>query len=252
MAKLLIFNWKMNPETVEEAVSLAKASDYENTVIVPPFLFIEEVGKVLKKAKLGAQDVAWADKGAFTGEVSAQELKNLCVEYVIIGHSERRHKLGETDEVIAKKMKSAVDAGLTPILCVGETEKESGIMNQESRMNYIKNQLEQGLKYIHNSSFLIRNSLIVAYEPVWAIGTGNSESPESALKTIKFIKDFLRPTPYGLRAKVLYGGSVDSKNLNDYLSVGGRSSSGGKYIDGALVGGASLKVPEIEGMLKLI
>src|SRR3989338_1586575 len=124
MPKLLIFNWKMNPETLEEALFLAMASDYKNAVVAPPFPFIEEVGKVLKKARLGAQDLHWEEKGAFTGEVSAKELKDLCVEYVIVGHSERRHKLGETDEMVAKKMKAAVDAGLIPVLCVGETKKE--------------------------------------------------------------------------------------------------------------------------------
>src|SRR3989344_4482665 len=111
MSKLLILNWKMNPATLEEALFLAMESDYKKAVVAPPFPFIEEVGKVLKKAKLGAQDLFWEEKGAFTGEVSAQELKNLCVEYVIVGHSERRHKLGETDEMIAKKLKAALENG---------------------------------------------------------------------------------------------------------------------------------------------
>src|SRR3989344_7660855 len=124
MAKLLIFNWKMNPATLEEALFLGMASDSKNVVVAPPFPFIEEVGKELKKAELGAQDLFWESEGAFTGEVSAKELKNIGVKYVIVGHSERRHKLGETDEVVAKKLKAALDEGLTPVLCVGETKKE--------------------------------------------------------------------------------------------------------------------------------
>src|SRR3972149_3538484 len=111
MEKLIVANWKMNPATVAEAKKLAKASDVAGLVIAPPHLYIGEVAKVLKKAELGAQDVFWAPKGAYTGEVSAEELKALGVKYVIVGHSERRRNLGETDEMVAKKLKAAVDAG---------------------------------------------------------------------------------------------------------------------------------------------
>lgn len=237
MSKLLIFNWKMNPGTLKEAVALAKASDYKNVVMTPPFLFIEEVAKVLKKAKLGAQDVFWESKGAFTGEVSAQELKDLCVEYVIVGHSERRHQLGETDEMIAKKLKAAAENGLTPVLCVGETKAEKDAGKKEV---VIKKQLTKGLSLITKSYKLKANSLLVAYEPVWAIGTGDPETSESARETIKYIKKILRPTPYDLRVRVLYGGSVNSSNLADYIKF--------KEIDGALVGGASLNKEEVKKM----
>ena len=228
----------MNPGSLSEAVALAKASDYKNVVVAPPFPFIEEVGKVLKKAELGAQDLFWEDKGAFAGEVSAEELKSVGVKYVIIGHSERRHKLGETDEMIAKKLKAAVDGGLIPVLCVGETKKEKETDQKEA---VLEKQLKTALSNIQipNSKFQI----IVAYEPVWAIGTGDPETPESAVKTIKYIKSLLKtlyPKPSTLNPKVLYGGSVNSQNLGDYLKY--------KEVDGALVGGASLNKEEVKKM----
>lgn len=234
MDKLLILNWKMNPGTLKEAVALAKDSDFKSVVVAPPFPFIEEVGKVLKKAKLGAQDIFWESKGAFTGEVSAQELKDLCVEYVIIGHSERRHKLGETDEMIAKKLKAAAENGLTPVLCVGETKKEKDSGKKEA---VIERQLKIGLSLLSQKPKAKSQKLLVAYEPVWAIGTGDPETPESARETIQFIKKTLS-------TKVLYGGSVNSNNLADYLKF--------KEIDGALVGGASLNKEEIKKMAILL
>ncbi len=230
MNKPLILNWKMNPETLREAVALAKASDFKNTVVVPPLPFLEEVGKVLKKAELGAQDLFWEDKGAFTGEVSAKELKDIGVKYVIIGHSERRHKLGETDEMIAKKLKAALENGLTPVLCVGETKKEKDAGQKEE---VIKRQIEKGLSLVSQKSKVKSQKLLIAYEPVWAIGTGDPETPEGARETIQFIKKIIS-------AKVLYGGSVNSENLADYLKF--------KEVDGALVGGASLNKEEVKKM----
>jgi len=238
MAKILILNWKMNPSTLEEALFLAMDSDYKNAVVTPPFPFIEEVGKILKKAKLGAQDLYWELKGAFTGEVSAKELKSVGVKYVIIGHSERRHKLGETDEMIAKKIKAAADSGLIPVLCVGETKKEKDAGQREK---VIERQLKIGLSQL---SKVKSKMLLIAYEPVWAIGTGDPETPESALKTINYIKKLLKTTDKRLQTKVLYGGSVNSQNLSDYLKY--------KEVDGALVGGASLKKEEVKKMFKLI
>lgn len=241
--KILIFNWKMNPVTLAEASILAQASDHENVVVAPPFPFLESVSGALIKAKLGAQDLFWEEKGAFTGEVSAQELKSIGVSYVIIGHSERRHKLGETDEIIAKKMKAALGSGLIPVLCVGETkaEKDSGI-----RESVIERQLESGLclinREIHDD---VKNSgkFLIAYEPVWAIGTGDPETPAGAVKAIDYIKSLIS-NRCGLKVGVLYGGSVDSKNLKDFLSL--------KEIDGALVGGASLKKEEVEKMIEIV
>src|SRR3989338_8205294 len=249
MPKLLIFNWKMNPETLEEALFLAMASDYKNVVVAPPFPFLEEVGKVLKKADLGAQDLFWdppqntfvggKSKDAYTGEVSAAQLKSVGVKYVIIGHSERRHKLGETDEMIAKKLKAALDEGLIPVLCVGETKKEK---EDGERKKVIERQLEIGLSLIPKRSTLSAGRFIIAYEPVWAIGTGNPETPDSAVETIKLIKSLV--VSRWSSVKVLYGGSVNSQNLGDYLKY--------EEIDGALVGGASLDKEEVKAMVGLI
>ncbi|MBI4992069.1 MAG: triose-phosphate isomerase [Candidatus Harrisonbacteria bacterium] len=239
MTKLLILNWKMNPATLKEALSLAKASDYKNVVVAPPFPFLEEVGKVLKKSRLGAQDLFYEEKGAFTGEVSAKELKSVRVKYVIIGHSERRHKFDETDEMVAKKMKAAAENKLIPVLCVGETIEEKNAGKKEA---VIERQLKIGL-FLYPRPYTL-NPFIVAYEPVWAIGTGNPETPESALETIKYIRKILNAKPYTLNPKILYGGSVDSRNLRDYLKY--------KEVDGALVGGASLKKEEVKKMISYV
>ncbi len=240
MSKLLIFNWKMNPETLKEGVVLARASNFKGVVVAPPFPFLEEIGKILKKAELGAQDLFWENKGAFTGEVSAKELKDTGVKYVIIGHSERRHKLGETDEVIAKKLKSAVENGLIPVLCVGETKKEKDSGQREA---VIKRQIEKGLSLVNGQIPKINGQLLIAYEPVWAIGTGDPETPESAVETIKYIKSLVMGHK-SLVTKVLYGGSVNSQNLGDYIKY--------KEADGALVGGASLKKEEVKKMVIFI
>lgn len=239
MVKLLIFNWKMNPLTLREALALAKVSDAPNVVVAPPFVFIEEAGKKLKKAKLGAQDLFWEVGGAFTGEISPKELKKLGVKYVIVGHSERRHKLGETDEVIAKKAEAAIENKLIPVLCVGETFTEKRAGEKEL---VLKRQLVKGLSRVRSHKSLV-GKLVIAYEPVWAIGTGHPESPESALETIKFIKA-LMVKYYAVSPKVLYGGSVNSHNLKDYLQY--------KEVDGALVGGASLNKNEIRAIIKII
>ena len=239
MSKLLIFNWKMNPATLKEAVVLAKASDFKNAVVAPPFPFLEEVGKVLKKSLLGAQDLFYEEKGAFTGEVSAKELKSVGVKCVIIGHSERRHKFDETDEMVSKKMKAVADNKLIPVFCVGETIEEKNAGRKEA---VIERQLKIGLSLYPKPYTL--NPFIVAYEPVWAIGTGEPEAPVSALKIIQFIKKILSTFDFPLSTKVLYGGSVDSQNLNSYIQY--------KEVDGALIGGASLKKEEIKKLIKLV
>lgn len=239
MAKLLIFNWKMNPATPGEASVLAQASDYENVVVAPPFPFLETVADVLIKAKLGAQDLFWEAAGAFTGEVSAQELKNIGTSHVIVGHSERRHKLGESDEVVAKKMKAAIDAGLIPILCVGETKEQRENGNWQS---VIEGQLNSAISQFEIPP--LKFNFLIAYEPVWAIGTGDPETPEHAAETIGFIKKILSNWKLEISTKILYGGSVDSRNLKNFLQR--------KEIDGALVGGASLKIEEVEKMVKML
>ncbi len=220
--KLVVFNWKMNPETLEDAINIAKESDYKNIVIVPPFVFLEEVGKIIRKAKLGAQDLSYKDSrgGSFTGEVSAVELINLGVKYVIIGHSERR-AMGETNSTIFSKIKTAMDSNLIPILCIGENleERKSGLTRK-----VIRNQIYSGLSLTNRNN----KPIVLAYEPVWAIGTGKPDTIESAREIIGYIKELTDQN-----CRVLYGGSINSRNINDFL----------KYpeIDGVLIGSASLE-----------
>ena len=219
-------NWKLNPTSEVEAIKLAKAEDFKNVIIAPPFPFLKSVGGFIRNADLGAQDVFWKEEGAYTGEVSASQLKSLGVNYVIIGHFERR-ALGETDEIVNKKIKAALQAGLKIILCVGEnwSIRRKGLA---AAKKFVKNQLQKDLGGIKN--------LIVAYEPVWAIGTGKSDKPSETVEMVKFIKKILN-------AKVLYGGSVNSKNAKSFLDK--------KEISGALVGGASLNAKEFKKIIRI-
>ena len=242
MKKLIIANWKMNPGTLREAINLAKASDYKNVVITPPFPFLGAISKTLKRAELGSQDVFWAEKGAFTGEVSAQQLKNIGVQYVIIGHSERRRYFHETDEMINKKIKAALKANLKVILCVGENKfvRKKGI---SAAKRFIKNQLQKDLKGIENWKLKIRN-LIVAYEPIWAIGTGKSDQPKDAVEMARFIKKVLDSRFMIHDSRVLYGGSVNSKDIESFIKH--------KEIGGALIGRASLRSGEFKRIIVIV
>jgi len=239
MPKLIIANWKMNPATEAEAVALAEQSDFDNVVLCPPFPFLEAVRAVVKKAKLGAQDFFWKNPiGPYTGEVSAAELKGLGVEYAIIGHSERRLNLGETDEMVARKMATAVKEGLIPILCVGETaeQKEGGDRDQVLKQEVAVG-LSQTLVAINPERYLI----YIAYEPIWAISTSESaqpDNPEDTVSAVNFIKQVLTEIKSGFNIKFLYGGSVNWRNADGYLEK--------PEIEGLLVGGASLVPEEIK------
>ena len=242
MKKLIIANWKMNPASLKEAKELFDSiSKIKNPnldlIVCPPFVYLEKLvasasAKGYGGLAFGSQDCFWKNQGAYTGEISPLMLKNLGVEYVIVGHSERRNYLGETDEMIAKKIKAVVENELTPILCIGETGKEK---KEGKTFQVLKKQLNKAL--INSST----HKLIIAYEPVWAIGTGNYCQPKDALGMIKYIKDILNSKFKIQNSKLLYGGSVDSKNIADYL----------KYpeIDGALVGGASIKTEEFKKII---
>jgi triosephosphate isomerase len=216
---LIVANWKMNPVALAEAKELFSAIKKLDAVICPPFCYLSS--KIMPsgaKFRLGAQNCHWEEKGAYTGEISPKMLKSLGVEYVIIGHSERRIHFQETDEIINKKLKAALQSALIPILCVGEKKGEDANL-------IIENQINNDLKDIAQDD---ARKIIIAYEPVWAIGTGDfceSKIAETALRLIK-IK---------VNTKVLYGGSVNSKISADYLRVG---------FDGLLVGGASLNAEE--------
>jgi triosephosphate isomerase len=246
--KLIVANWKMNPQSLNEAKKLFNSvknwikrnSDILQNVriiICPPFVYLSNIASSNFQHRtsiisLGAQDLFWEEKGAFTGEISPTMLKNLGVEYVIVGHSERRQVLGETDEMINKKLKAAIKTKLKPILCIGEKRREVGSRKYEE----IRNQLKKALKGIPNSFFRLPDSLTIAYEPVWAIGTGNPCKPENAKEVLLFLRKIVK-------FPILYGGSVNSKIAKDYIEVG---------FDGLLVGGASLDPKEFIEIIKSV
>ncbi|MBE0551467.1 MAG: triose-phosphate isomerase [Ignavibacterium sp.] len=241
-------NWKMNNDLKEseklivELKNLLKNEKPNCDVIVcPPFTSLSEASKLVSGSsiKLGAQNMHFEDSGAFTGEVSASMLKSVGCEYVILGHSERRHIFGESNEVINKKIKKALSAGLKPIFCIGELleERENGSTNE-----VVKSQILKGLKGISADDM---KNVIVAYEPVWAIGTGKTASPAQAQEVHEFIRDLIE-IDYSLEVAndlvIQYGGSVKPDNAKELLSQ--------KDIDGALVGGACLKADSFLGIIK--
>ena len=235
---LIAGNWKMNT-TVSEAIELVKAMKNElekavsvEKVICPPFVSLEPVKELLKGSviKLGAQNLFFAEKGAYTGEISPAMVADLC-EYVIIGHSERRQHFHETGDVVNEKVIAALQAGLTPILCVGERLEENEAGKTEE---IVADQLSSALMGVKEPK-----GLTIAYEPVWAIGTGKPATGEQANGTIAFIRQNvagLCGEKMAQEMRILYGGSVDSANAAEFMQQ--------PEIDGALVGGASLKANE--------
>jgi len=241
--KYIIANWKMNPSSSEEALRLIKNTmavqlpKNIELIIAPPFIYLYLVKKNFKnEIKLAAQNVGWFERGAFTGEISGLMLKNIGCDYVIIGHSERRHKIGETDEMINLKLKAAFKAGLNPILAVGEKERGDDIIK------VLNSQIKSDLDGIETSEI---SKLIIAYEPVWAIGTGLSDTPDHALSSALLIRKIIGNlyTPdFAIDLPVLYGGSVTAENAADFIGQTG--------INGALVGGASLNIEEFLKIIK--
>lgn len=231
--KIIVANWKMRPDTLQEAEDLFRLS--RGAIVCPPFVYIEALSK-LTEAVLGAQDCHFEDEGAFTGEVSAKMLKNLGVKYVIIGHSERRWIMGETDEMINKKLKAVLRNEMTPILAVGERAR------RDDYREVIIDQLEKALERVDQKD--IKN-IIFAYEPVWAIGTGHVATPRQAQDAHHFIRQRLTAT-YGLdvaqAVHIQYGGSVKPDNAAALLHQ--------PDVDGALVGGASLQPESFLGIIK--
>ncbi len=235
MSKLVVGNWKLNPESISEAEALAHSVDRRGVVVCPPFIYLTAVKKAIRRAKLGAQDAFWLNNGAYTGEVSPSQLKGLGVKYVILGHSERRHFLLESDELINRKVGAALQLRLNVILCVGEDLETHG-RGGEASLAYIKEEIRRDLDNINPKHF---KSLLVAYEPIWAISTsqtGLRDTPESAQVMIRRIKDFLSKRYRLTQPTVLYGGSVNATNADGYLVQ--------ESIDGVLVGAASLKPNE--------
>lgn len=244
--KIIIANWKMNPSSAEEALRLVKnllAQRFPKNielVIAPPFVYLDLIRKnLVKDVKLAAQNVGWVDRGAYTGEISAMMLKNLGCSYVIIGHSERRYKMGETDEMINLKLKIALKYGLTPILAVGEKEQNDDILK------VLNQQIKDDLAGLGATE---AGRVIFAYEPVWAISTnsvGLADTPDHALSATLLIRKIIGniyTSDWASDIKVLYGGSVSGDNAYDFLSQNG--------INGALVGAASLDSSEFLKIIK--
>lgn len=252
--KILAFNWKLNPQTKKQAESLfdfyikISGKSQNQVVVCPPFEYLFDFGRqpsaVSRYVSLGAQDCFWENLGSFTGTVSALNLKLSGVDYVILGHSERRLHLAETDAMVNKKVLNAIGSGLKPVLCLGETRliHEKG---EDATRKFIKKQIRGSLGGLNSFSLSQRSNIIFVYEPIWAISSnsGNvADSPDDAAKVVRFIKELLA-ADYGLRAsRVLYGGSVNSKNIIGFLAH--------SEIDGFLIGRASLDKEEIKKMIQ--
>lgn len=247
MRQLLVAgNWKMNT-TLESGRALARdlaagnqsAGDVE-ILVCPPFPYLLAVkGQLADSAvQLGAQDVYFEQPGAFTGEVATEMLVDVGCSHVILGHSERRHVLGESDQLTNQKLKAALEAGLTVLLCVGEllSERES-----EQTESVLETQLSGGLADVSPEQW---SKIVIAYEPVWAIGTGVTASPEQAEAAHAFIRQWLHQhagVSIAEQTRILYGGSVKPENAEELMSQ--------TNIDGALVGGASLKADSFQGII---
>ncbi len=231
-------NWKMY-KTISEAVEIVKALKQASPdltevalVVIPPFTALYDVKKTIEGStvQLGAQNFYWEEKGAFTGEISAPMIKDAGCQYIVIGHSERRQYFGETDETVNKKIKTALSHDLIPIMCIGESLDER---EKEKTMEKIESQIIGGLEGMGQEEM---RRIIIAYEPIWAIGTGLTATPFQAEEVHGFIRDKL-VEKYGNEsascAIILYGGSVKPANTYELLKE--------KNINGALVGGASLE-----------
>lgn len=254
--KLIVANWKSHPDSLAEAREiLESANGYLETlgesrelslVFCPPAVFTEEASKFLgmshfeHEAFLGAQDISTDDKTTLTGEITGIMLKKLGVRYVIVGHSERRWKLGEDDNIVNQKLKTALLNEITPIVCIGERVRDDAFKS------VLEDQCSKTFKGISADEI---GRCVIAYEPVWAISTNpgaRPDTPESALESVGVIRDFLIKN-YKLKIEnlplVLYGGSISSKNLADFLKE--------SAINGVLVGGASVKKEEFVKILQI-
>jgi len=240
MKRLIVANWKCNPKSLQEAKKLfdtikkaTKSIKETEVVICPPFLYLPVLKTKGSKIKLGAQNCFWEEQGAFDGEISPPMLKSVGCSYVIVGHSERRHLFKETDTMINKKIKALIRANLISILCVGETEEEK---NKGKFTQVISDQIKKALKGVSRKDI---QKVIIAYEPVWAIGTGRACRPIEAQVVHLFIRKIiarLYSRKIAERLPILYGGSVNQKNALDYLKESG--------MKGLLIGGASLRAKE--------
>lgn len=241
---LIAANWKMYKtvgetlEFIKDFLPLVMGVKDVDIAICPPFTSLLGLSICFKGSpiKLGAQDVFWESQGAYTGEISTIMLLDLGCHYVIVGHSERRHIMAESDQTINRKLKAVSLAGMTPIFCVGETlaEREQGLARE-----VVRRQLEQGLQDIP------AQELVIAYEPVWAIGTGKNASPADARDMTGFIREYLAilyDKTWAKDIKILYGGSVKPDNIAGFMAE--------PDVDGALVGGASLSAADFAQIVR--
>ncbi|NQU16592.1 MAG: triose-phosphate isomerase [Candidatus Saganbacteria bacterium] len=240
---LMAGNWKMN-KTVEESVailkelaSLTKDVADRDILICPTYPALKSAADAVAgtNVMIGAQNLFWEEKGAFTAEVSGPMLIAAGCKYVIIGHSERRQYFGETDETVNKRLKAALKAGLLPIVCVGETLEQR---EKNETMKVVEAQVKNGLKELETGNWKL---VTIAYEPVWAIGTGKTASPEQAEEVHSFIRGLL-PAEVKETVRILYGGSMKPANVKELMAK--------ENIDGGLVGGASLKAPDFAAIVK--
>jgi triosephosphate isomerase len=247
MRKLIVAgNWKMN-KTLQEGLDLAKEVNEffeQNTaraevIIAPPFIHLSDIAKILTGVKLSAQNSSSEPEGAFTGEVSAAMLASAGAEYVILGHSERRSYFGEDDDLLHRKIKLALEQGLKPIFCCGEVLEQR---EAKTHFDVVKKQVETALFRLSPEEFA---SVIIAYEPVWAIGTGVTASPAQAQEMHAFIRDLIR-TKFGEPAAdeltILYGGSCKPSNAAELFE--------NPDVDGGLIGGASLKAEDFVAIVQ--
>ncbi len=237
MNLIIAANWKMHKTAAETAAFCRELQKEESNfegvdvIICPPFTALPTAGEILQgsKIKVGAQNIHWEEKGAFTGEIAASMLLEYGVEYVIIGHSERRHIFGENDMQINRKVKAAFNKGLKPILCVGETEDER---HNGATELVLQRQLVSAFEGLNPEAI---NNLVIAYEPVWAIGTGRAATAEDAGNAGDYIHDLVREklgVEVASRLRIQYGGSVKPDNIGSFVTL--------PSVAGALVGGASL------------
>lgn len=243
--KLVVGNWKMHNNVSESSILVHKLSDkvknYRNTEVVlcPSFIALQPLSKEIddKKFKLGAQNAYFIDEGAYTGEVAATQLRDL-VDYVIVGHSERRLHFGETDQIVARKTAAVVRNRMTPILCIGENlfDRQDG----ETDL-VVHDQLTAGLVMLTADEVA---KMVIAYEPIWAIGTGDIAKPDQIKKALRIIRNTVSEL-YGAKTaqqvRVLYGGSVKADHVGGYMKL--------KDLDGFLVGGASLNHEEFSQII---
>ncbi|MGV3587343.1 MAG: triose-phosphate isomerase [Adhaeribacter sp.] len=248
--KIVAGNWKMN-KTFEEAQALVsevvnmvqdEVNNQAEVVLCPPFPFLSSVGKALggnSKIHLGAQNCHQKESGAYTGEVSASMLKSVGVEYVILGHSERRQYFNEDNQLLESKVKAALQAGLIPIFCIGESLEQR---EQDLTFDVIETQLKEGLFHVTNEEFA---RVVIAYEPIWAIGTGKTATSQQAQEVHAFIREQIArhyDAEAAVNTTILYGGSANPGNARELFSQ--------PDIDGGLIGGASLKSRDFTDIVK--